>query len=170
MTRRGTGTQRIARKIIEVPCDFCGEVFTANRISAKYCSTRCQRLSSNLKRYGRRYCATCEMAFVPLKPTSTTCSSKCRQIDVARRTASARGDKRRHTGTSGWYIKRDNQHEHRIIAENTIGRPIEPHEVVHHINGNRQDNCPENLQVMTRSEHTRMHTLAYWAQRHREAS
>lgn len=46
---------------------------------------------------------------------------------------------------------------HRVVAEQMIGRPLARDEVVHHKDGNRQNNRPENLQVMTRAEHTRLH-------------
>ena len=46
---------------------------------------------------------------------------------------------------------------HILMAEQKIGRALKPDEVVHHVNGDKEDNRPENLQVMKRSEHTRLH-------------
>lgn len=46
---------------------------------------------------------------------------------------------------------------HRILAERTIGRYLEPSEVVHHVNHIRDDNRIENLRIMGRSEHMSMH-------------
>lgn len=49
--------------------------------------------------------------------------------------------------------------EHRLIAEQSIGRLIARNEHVHHINGIKDDNRPENLQVLPRGEHNRMHSM-----------
>lgn len=46
---------------------------------------------------------------------------------------------------------------HRYIMEQHLGRTLEPHEDVHHINGDKLDNRIENLRVMDHAEHTRYH-------------
>lgn len=47
--------------------------------------------------------------------------------------------------------------EYRVIAEEKIGRPLTRHEVVHHIDGNKCNNSPCNLEVLSFSEHSSKH-------------
>ena len=50
-------------------------------------------------------------------------------------------------------------YEHVLIMSNFIGRPLKKGEIVHHIDGNRQNNNINNLQLMTNKEHMRLHHL-----------
>lgn len=48
-------------------------------------------------------------------------------------------------------------YEHRLVMEKKLGRYLAADEVVHHVNEDAHDNRPENLMVMSNSEHMRLH-------------
>ena len=51
--------------------------------------------------------------------------------------------------------------EHRWMMERHLGRKLDRHEHVHHINGDPLDNRIENLEVLTAAVHMRHHNQQY---------
>ncbi len=64
----------------------------------------------------------------------------------------------RNVGTEHSYPKLYGRHEHRVVAEQLLGRALLPGEVVHHKDHNKRNNDPSNLEVLdSQSEHCRLH-------------
>ena len=58
------------------------------------------------------------------------------------------------------YAKHYGRHLHRVVAEEMLGRPLLKGEVVHHKDGDKQNNNPSNLEVFSsQAEHAREHFL-----------
>lgn len=89
---------------------------------------------------------------------SRECSGKWRGIRNAKDEPTRMGDyyvihmPEHPNASQDGYVK-----EHRLIVEQRLGRYLLPTEVVHHIDGNTFNNTDENLQLMTISEHQRLH-------------
>lgn len=57
--------------------------------------------------------------------------------------------------------------EHRLVMEKHLGRYLDKKEVIHHINGIKDDNRIENLVLCrTNAEHMQSHTLKVWSRKH----
>lgn len=56
------------------------------------------------------------------------------------------------------YRKLNGRHEHRVVAEQKIGRALLPGEVVHHIDGDHLNNHPDNLEIIaSQAAHAALH-------------
>ncbi len=64
------------------------------------------------------------------------------------------------TGKGISYKKLYGRHEHRVVAERMLGRKLKKGEVVHHIDGNKRNNDPENLIIFkNQAEHLDWHKM-----------
>lgn len=48
-------------------------------------------------------------------------------------------------------------YEHILVAEEHLGRPLRDDEITHHLDGNRANNRKENIIVLERSQHAKLH-------------
>lgn len=114
-----------------------------------YCGAPMYRPPSRQKQ-GRPFCSRqCHMALLnaELNPTRMTDDVRAKLRD------SHLG-----TGEGKTYTKTYGRHTHRIVAEQMLGRPLAPGEVVHHIDQNKRNNSPENLMIFaSQAEHATWH-------------
>lgn len=115
-------------------------------------------------------CANCGTAFTPyeFKDRPRYCSKHCIWVatkgpeynaELGRKSAKKSGDTQRGRGEGKAYRKLNGRHEHRVVAEQMLGRPLAAKEIVHHKDGNILNNAPDNLAVMTQGEHMREHGI-----------
>lgn len=110
-------------------CVHCGASISAKRLrrQAQYCSVKCYRAADHRRRYRSQ-----------------------RTQEIKGRTIA--------NGYIYWTFGRYRDiAEHRVLMEQHIGRELLPSEHVHHRNGIRHDNRIENLELLSRSEHSRLH-------------
>ncbi len=122
------------RDQIRTVCERCGKPIIkspSKKTARNFCSSQCLMKTLNTE-------------LNPIRMT-TDVRKKLREAHIGK------GEKKS-------YPKLYGRHEHRVNAEEKIGRPLKRGEVVHHIDGNRQNNNLENLMVFpSQREHAAWH-------------
>lgn len=144
---------------VVVHCDYCGaeiERYPSTVFAHNFCSKQCQYAYSSKKTNPDGYAG-----YMDHSKASARMSALNRALNKTRMAPEVREKIRqaqlgRGAGVS--YEKNHGRHTHRVMAEEMLGRPLLPGEVVHHIDGDIRNNAPENLMVFaSQAEHARHH-------------
>lgn len=135
-------------------CERCGVEFKPTSNRSKWCSPECKM--------GARNCKQCGIKFVPKKNTKMLfCSKGCHyEFKVPTGSVIPHGDgymiikvPNGEPGAGTLKGRKRWMFEHRYVMQKKLGRNLEPYEKVHHVNGVRDDNRPENLELWKTKGH-----------------
>lgn len=116
---------------------------------------------TNNRKLHDKTCPHCGAVFSPRRASSRYCSRQCSWANNGGHNAkneswwvNGRGYVEGQTIVDGQKVR---VKQHRHIAAIAIGRDLLPHEDVHHKNGIKTDNRPENLEVLPHGHHSSEH-------------
>lgn len=123
-----------------------------------YCAT------ATLIRTKCDYCGQSILSLKNNKVRNRACSDKCRwMLQSGDKNVNWSGNSKKHNGYIWIYMPKHPRSykgrvpAHRLVMENEIGRYLTKDEVVHHINGIKDDNRIDNLCLCSKSEHSDAH-------------
>lgn len=136
---------------MNLKCDLCGKEYSSYQCGKyhHFCSIDCRRKAGKL--------VASSFSEETRKKASERITYYNKNVFNHGEYRERQTDSLRGKGNKKSYIKRNGKHEHRLIAEKILGRQLESYEIIHHIDGNKQNNDPNNLKIMTQSEHIKEH-------------
>ena len=113
------------------------------------------------RKHSNKRCRECQKSFRPKRASSRYCSRPCAWANNGGHNRKQESWKMNSKGyiegriwlPDGTQIQ---VKQHRYIMAGILGRPLKQSEDVHHVNGNKSDNRPENLEVIDHGEHSRI--------------
>ncbi len=144
---------------LKISCDWCGkefEKYSCVITKHNFCSRSCLAAYSNKQKNPNGY-----MNLKDYTNMAANFSKLAKELNPTRMTIETRAKIRKARLNSGKgisYVKLYGRHEHRIVAEKILGRPLKDGEVVHHIDGNKRNSDIDNIQIFpSQREHARYH-------------
>jgi hypothetical protein len=139
------------KEIVPRPCEECQNEFQPSDSTKRFCSRTCA-MESRRKKRKRQNCERCDKPLSgALKSTVRFCSHACAMARPHHENwgrVLPNGSKRR-THFGYVQIKVDGKWmlEHRHVMQEKLGRILLRTEHVHHVDGNKANNAPENLEM-----------------------
>ena len=144
---------------LKMKCDMCGKEFYKYPCNVKnhnFCSRKCLADFSSKAKNPDGYATLKDLTNM-----GKHLSEINKYLNQTRMTPEVRAKLRKarlNSGKGKTYTKLYGRHEHRVVAEQILGRPLKRGEVVHHVDCNCRNNSPENLIVLpSQKEHAQLH-------------